>query len=351
MAEMQQMQVQVPAGVSAGQNFQVNVNGQLMNVQATANAGESMMIQAPAAPIAQGVAVAASPTPFGQQLAQSGVAPGNTFLEGVGGLYARQHLEVLELITGCETKNRYSFATIPHGHNIPVNPGSSWSQQYRSAAGFNPLFKAKEESECFERVCCPLFRGFQMDFRDGNGTSFITINRPFKCDPCYCQPMCHCNTQELSISAMGAPVASAKETTGMCCSTGCCARQFTTYDKDSKQMYTLKVDGCSSKSGGCNFCAPGLCNENLTVDITDSQGGLLPPSTFVWPGCNCGGLTDLSNMVIQFPDGTSADERTAILAGMMLIEFTVMEERRQQEKNNNNGGGGGGAPASQEMER
>ena len=54
--------------------------------------------------------------------------------------------------------------------------------------------------------------------------------------------------------------------------------------------------------------------------------------------------------VIQFPDGTSPDERTAILAGMMLIEFTIMEERRQQ-NNNNNGGGGGGAPPSQEMQR
>ena len=45
----QMMQVQVPAGVSAGQQFQVNVNGQMMQVQANANAGESMTIQVAAA--------------------------------------------------------------------------------------------------------------------------------------------------------------------------------------------------------------------------------------------------------------------------------------------------------------
>jgi len=56
-------------------------------------------------------------------------------------------------------------------------------------------------------------------------------------------------------------------------------------------------------------------------------------------------------MVITFPDGMTADERTALLAGMMLIEFTVMEQRRQNNNNNGGGGGGGGAPQSKTMER
>jgi hypothetical protein len=28
-----------------------------------------------------------------------------------------------------------------------------------------PLLKAKEESECVERVCCPAYRAFAMDFK------------------------------------------------------------------------------------------------------------------------------------------------------------------------------------------
>ena len=70
----------------------------------------------------------------------------------------------------------------------------------------------------------------------------------------------------------------------------------------------------------------------------------------ITPGCNCGGLNDLSNIVVAFPEGATADERTALLNGLMLIEFTVMETRRQN-KNDGGGGGGGAPPSSQEMER
>lgn len=289
------------------------------------------------------------PVGFGQQLANEGVAPGNTFLVGQKGLYVRQHIELMEALTGCETKNRYSLAPIPLGTQIPQAPTSSWAKEFRSAAGFNPLLKAKEESECFERICCAPFRGFKMPFKDGTGTTFIELDRPFKCDPCYAPPCCTCNQQEMSASASGQTVARAKEVTGPCCSKGCCERQFEVTDGEGKLLYTMQANDCTSKSGGSNCCAPTCFNEALTVDITDASGNLLPPSTFVWPGCNCGGLQDMSNMVVQFPEGASADERTAILTGMMLIEFTVMEARRQN--NNNGGAGGGGAPPAQGMER
>jgi len=327
------MQVQIPQGLKAGDKFQIQVQ------------------VAQAVPVDQPVGVpVVQPVGFGQQMAGAGITPDNTFLLTHAGLYVRQHLEILELVSGCETKNRYSFTPIPSGTSIPNPPSSSWSADYRNAAGFNPLLKGKEESECFERICCPLFRGFEMPLKDGNGTDFITLVRPFRCDPCYCQPCMGCNTQEMNIMTAGRQVASAKEVTGLCCSKGCCARQFETYDASGNALYTLEVNDCCSKSGGCNFCAPSLCNEALTVDVRSADGTLQRPSTFVWPGCNCGGLTDLSNMIIDFPESTSADQRTALLAGMMLIEFTVMEQRRQNQKNNNNGGGGG-APAQQEMER
>lgn len=290
-------------------------------------------------------AVVAYATPI--QPATGGYAPGNGFLLNGHGLYVRQHLEVLELVTGCEGKNRYSFT--PINEPIPPTVNSSWAAPFRSAAMANPFLKAKEESECFERICCPLFRGFTMGFKDGAGTDFLTINRPFKCDPCYAPPMCMCNQQELSIAAGGAVVAQAKETTGMCFTTGCCSRQFKTYDASGTHLYTLEVNDCNSQSGGCNCCAPSICNEQLTVDIKKADGKYEAPSTFIWPGCNCGGLTDLTNMVVVFPDNASADERSAIIAGMMLIEYSVMELRRQNQKDN--GGGAGGAPPKQEMTR
>ena len=43
--------------------------------------------------------------------------------------------------------------------------------------------------------------------------------------------------------------------------------------------------------------------------------------------------------------------RAALLGGMFLVEYTIMELKRQQEKENNNQGGGGGAPEQQQMAR
>ena len=62
----------------------------------------------------------------------------------VTGMYCRQHLEVMELVTGCEGKNRYSFTPIEEGTVIPVPATSSWSNEYRKKAEFNPFLKAKE---------------------------------------------------------------------------------------------------------------------------------------------------------------------------------------------------------------
>ncbi len=49
----------------------------------------------------------------------------------------RQQIELMEILTGCETPNRYHCF-------ITTNSGQ-----------FVYLFKCKEESSCFDRQCCP----------------------------------------------------------------------------------------------------------------------------------------------------------------------------------------------------
>ena len=109
---------------------------------------------------------------------------------------------------------------------------------------------------------------------------------------------------------------------------------------------------CSYKSGGggCNFCAPTCFRESYVIDLYEGDKLLESPSAFVWPGCNCGGLTDRSNFVVNFPDDATPEKRAGIIAGMMLIEYAV-NEKKQQDNKNNNGGGGGAPPTSQTMSR
>ena len=117
-------------------------------------------------------------------------------------------------------------------------------------------------------------------------------------------------------------------------------------------MYVMTAPECSYKSGGggCNVCAPTCCKEAYVIDLYEGDKLLESPSAFVWPGCNCGGLTDRSNFVVNFPDDATPEKRLGIIAGMMLIEYAV-NEKKQQDNKNNNGGGGGAPPTSQTMSR
>jgi len=275
---------------------------------------------------------------------------GIEWTSGISGLYVRQKLEPLELLTGLETKNKYNIVQIPVNHQLPAKPDSDSMAPFRTMADSHALLKAREQSECMERMCCPLFRGFEMTFTDAAGTNFFTVKRPFKCDPCYGPPICSCTTQELSIfDKSGGMVAKAEEKGG-CCSS-CCTRTFVLTDESGKEMYTMEASECCTSTGGNNCCAPSCFNSAYEIVLLENGTPVSGGSQwFVWPGCNCGGLTELTNMMIKFPEDAPPEKRAGILAGMMLIEYAVQEKKRQDNKNNN-GGAGGAPPKAATIER
>ena len=55
-----------------------------------------------------------------------------------------------------------------------------------------------------ERICCPMFRSFTMDFKDGAGTTFFSLKRPFHCS--MVTPCCILCPQEMTlVNAHGQP--------------------------------------------------------------------------------------------------------------------------------------------------
>lgn len=251
------------------------------------------------------------------------------FLAGMDGVFMKQQIEMLEALTGCETKNRYHVTAVPQG--TPDPPPKQWLQQFKQNAQNTPLMHAKEQSECFQRICCPFFRAVTLPFVDATGRTFITVERPFNCDCCYMPPLYTCTQQELVVKdASGNVIASAKER-GYCC-TSCCTRTIDAFDPMGNVLYTVEASECGS-SRGCNVFAPSCLNESYDVDVKDSAGNLVAVSSWVFPGCNCGGLTEVTNALIRFPANAPPTHRAALLGAMMLVEYTVIEFRSQ--KNNN----------------
>lgn len=252
------------------------------------------------------------------------------FLGTMDGIFMKQQIEVLEALTGCETKNRYHLTPVPQGTPDPTP--KEWLNNFKQNAQYQPFMSAKEESECFERICCSPFRGFNLPFVDTYGRAFLTVQRPFKCDCCYIPPCYTCTQQEVKVTdAQGMTLAIARERS-YCC-TSCCTRSFDAMDATGNLIYTIQASECSS-SRGCNVFAPSCCNESYDVDVLDAQGKLISTSSWVFPGCNCAGLTEVTNSVLRFPKNATPQQRAALLGGMLLVEYAVIEFRTK--KNNNN---------------
>ena len=261
------------------------------------------------------------------------------FLQDIDGLFIQERVEFLEAFTGCDTKNVYHITPIQRGA-LPDPTGQmppEWIERFTRQANFYPLLKAKEESQCAERVCCPLFRSFEMDFKDGAGAVFFSLRRPYRCTvhtPCFM-----CAPQELALlDAHGAAAAAAREEfrAGWCCARPFVAAGGSDSAKyESEDYYRVRTSECGTSSGN-NCCAPSCFNASYDVDVFDAgERSVVARAANVWPGCNCAVATDRSNIILRFPRDADPKRRAALVAASMLVEFAHFEWR----KGDNEGGG------------
>mmetsp|Transcript_41533 Transcript_41533/g.50344 ORF Transcript_41533/g.50344 Transcript_41533/m.50344 type:complete len:281 (-) Transcript_41533:276-1118(-) len=253
---------------------------------------------------------------------------GTNFLVTTDGLFIKQRLELLEAFTNCETKNKYFIALMPRDTPIDKDALSALPE----------LMSAKEQSECFERICLPNLRSVNLPFSDSIGRQFFSFSRPCTCT-CILPGVCGINNQAGQMYDQAGRQISHIEEEVRC--GWCCTRVFHASAAGGNMQYTGHVAECNTREDGCNFCAPSCFNDKFTVDVFKHGAEEAAPVTkiyFIWPGCNCGGLTDRSNIAVKFPPGASADERASLVGMAMLTEYSYFEWRKNQD--NNNGGGG-----------
>lgn len=103
-------------------------------------------------------------------------SPGLEFLFLLDKLLVTRKLEVLEILTGIETKNRYNISSM----NGEV------------------IFSAHEESDFCDRNCCPgSVRAFDMRIQDTEGRVVMMLSRRLACDSC-CFPCCCMQRMEVA---------------------------------------------------------------------------------------------------------------------------------------------------------
>jgi len=151
------------------------------------------------------------------------------------------------------------------------------------------------------------------------------------------------------IDARGEPAARAREEfrCGWCCSRSFVAegggaagggvhggggdeytRTSTSSTYEHQEYYRIRTSECGT-SRGHNVCAPSCFNASYDMDVYDaSELNVVARSANVWPGCNCAGATDRSNIVLRFPRDADPKRRAALVAATMLVEFAHFEWRK-----------------------
>lgn len=119
-----------------------------------------------------------TPSCPGSQVLQPGLLPpgnlppGLEYLSQLDLIIIHQQVELLGMILGTETANKYEIK-------------NSLGQR---------IYFVMEESICFNRTLCSTLRSCALKVTDNSGREVITINRPLRCNSCWCP----CFLQEVS---------------------------------------------------------------------------------------------------------------------------------------------------------
>ncbi|NXR64768.1 PLS1 scramblase, partial [Rhadina sibilatrix] len=210
--------------------------------------------------------------------------PGLEYLTQIDKVLIHQQFELLEIVTGFETSNKYEL---------------------KNALGQRVYF-AEEDTDCLTRNCCGPGRPFTLRIIDNLGHEVITLHRPLRCSSC-CFPCC---LQELEVQAPpGTTVGYVVQ------NWHACLPKFTI--QDEKKMDILKITGpCIT----CRCCED-INFEVMSVDETCAVGRISKQ----WTGFVQEMFTDTDNFGISFPMDLDVKMKAVMIGACFLIDFMFFE--------------------------
>ncbi|EDO31512.1 predicted protein [Nematostella vectensis] len=213
-----------------------------------------------------------------------GCPPGLEYLTQIDQLLIRQQVELFELFTGCEMKNKYQIT-------------NSLGQQ---------VYFAKEDTDCCTRQCCGPARPFEMEITDNTGREVIHLSRPLRC-ACFC---CWCCLQTIEVQAPRGNVVGYVEQEFYICKP-----KFTIKDANRQTILTMTGPICA-----CRCCAD-VEFPVLSADGTVPVGKV----TKQWTGLIKEAFTDAENFGITFPMDLDVKMKAVMLGAVFLIDFMFFE--------------------------
>ncbi|CAG7822032.1 unnamed protein product [Allacma fusca] len=213
------------------------------------------------------------------------VPPGLEYLTTVDQLFVKQEVELLEVLCGCETKNKYKVS-------------NSQGQV---------IYSVKEDTDCCTRNCCDALRPFDILIRDSQEREVIHLSRPFACGSC----LCPCLLQSIDVEAPpGIPVGRVVQDWSMC------IPQFRVLDASGETVLRIK--------GPCfTFSLCGSVEFQILSKDGSTQVGKISKQ---WSGLLREFYTDADNFGLSFPIDLDVRMKAVMLGALFLIDFMFFEE-------------------------
>jgi len=222
-----------------------------------------------------------------------GCPAGLEYLTQIDQLLVKQKVEMLEMMTGMETNNKYKVK-------------NSMGQD---------IYKAKEKSDFCTRQCCGPIRCFQLEITDNTDREVIHLDRPLNCSTC-CFPCC---LQEMTVTSpiSGETLGKIKQRWHPCLPI------FEIQDADGNTV--LEMEG--------PFCAMSCCND-VNFPIKTTGGQEVGKITKQWTGMVKEAFTDADNFGVSFPMDLDVKTKATLLGAVFLIDFMFFEQANDNQQSN-----------------
>ncbi|XP_003227036.2 phospholipid scramblase 2 [Anolis carolinensis] len=216
--------------------------------------------------------------------------PGLEYLTQVDRISVQQQIELLELLSGLETCNRYEVK----------NSVGQW------------MYLAVEENDAYTLNCHKSLRSFIIKLFDGANQPVMQLSRDCHCSIC-CFP-CICCLQELEVQApLGTVIGYIKQNWHPC------LPRFAIQNEASENV--LKIAGP---------CAPCTCFQDIDFEVSTQDEKPIGRISKQWTGYIREMATTASNFEILFPFDLDVKMKALILGASILLDYMYFEHKRRR---------------------
>ncbi|XP_025089176.1 phospholipid scramblase 1-like isoform X2 [Pomacea canaliculata] len=223
-----------------------------------------------------------------------GCPPGLEYLTQLDQILIKQEVEILEVLTGLEGKNKYSLV-------------NTLGQQ---------VYYAAEESELCHRIFCGTARGFILHITDNSGQEVMRLVRDFVCcTGCFCLPCKSCRYMAYVQDRTGQILGYTSNLHF------CCSPRAAIYDADQQMIAEMSGPPC--------VCQDICCTADVDFPVYDVKGSSWGKVAKQWSGAMKEWFTTADNFCVSFPMDLDVKKKALMICLCIYVDFMIFEYKDQ----------------------